>query len=84
MQNAEHKEYVLYGGPRVKKHKVTKDELARYDDLVNNINKINLYDCEVYDTAYEVAGAYFAGDKTLDEAVDLIQRRVTLYVNELR
>ena len=36
MQNAEHKEYVLYGGPRVKKHKVTKDELARYELPIGN------------------------------------------------
>lgn len=31
---------------------------------------------------YESCGAYFAGDKTLDETVDLIQNRVTLYINE--
>ena len=34
------------------------------------------------DTIQEPCEAYFAGDKTLDETVDLIQRRVALYVNE--
>ena len=30
----------------------------------------------------ETAGAYFAGDKSLDETADLIQNRASLYVNE--
>ena len=32
----------------------------------------------------EAAGPYFAGDKTLDETVRLIQSRAELYVNENR
>ena len=30
------------------------------------------------------AGAYFSGDKSLDETVKLIQDRVNLYINENR
>lgn len=57
-------------------------DIQRFDDLVNSINKIDLCDSAIYDIVLEQAGPYFAGDKTLDETVDLIQRRVTLYVNE--
>ena len=38
----------------------------------------------IYDIVSEMAGAYFAGDKTLDETCSLIQNRVMLYVNENR
>ena len=30
----------------------------------------------------EAAGAYFAGDKTLEETAELIQNRAALYVSE--
>ena len=30
----------------------------------------------------EEAGAYFAGDKSAEEAAEIIQRRVWLYLNE--
>ena len=36
----------------------------------------------VFHIVKDQCGPYFAGDKTLDETVNLIQRRVSLYVNE--
>ena len=40
------------------------------------------YDRGLADIISEIAGAYFAGDKTLDEAAALIQNRASLYMNE--
>lgn len=71
-------------GPLIKIQKATMEEFQRYEDFINHVDKIDLYDGEIYGIVLELAGAYFAGDKTLDETVDLIQRRVTLYVNEAR
>lgn len=65
-------------------HKATLEEVNRFDDLVNNIDKIELQDGEIYDIVFENVSAYFAGDKSLDETCDLIQRRVKLYVDEMR
>ena len=70
--------------PIIKIHRSTKEEVERFEDLFNSIETINLYDTTVYDIAYEAAGAYFAGDKTLDETAELIQQRVSLYLNEQR
>ena len=64
--------------------KATAEEFQRYEDFINHINKIDLFDNEILNIAQELAGAYFSGDKTLDETVALIQNRVTLYVNENR
>ena len=73
-----------YMGPILRYHKATQEEVDRFDYLMNSIDKINLYDRKIYDIAYETASAYFAGDKTLDETVALLQNRVGLYVNEQR
>ena len=73
-----------YMGPILRYHKATQEEVDRFDYLMNSIDKINLYDRKIYDIAYETASAYFAGDKTLDETVALLQNRVGLYVNENR
>ena len=43
-----------------------------------------LVDTELVDLVVESAGAYFAGDRTLDDTVRLIQNRASLYVNERR
>ena len=74
----------FYGLPRVKLHPATEEEITRYEDFVNQINRIQIYDDVIYNIVQELSGPYFAGDKTLDETVDLIQRRVQLYVNETR
>lgn len=71
-------------GPRVKIRKTTQDELQRFENLLNSIDKIDLYNTAIYEIVYEASEAYFAGDKTLDETVNIIQNRVSLYVNENR
>lgn len=68
--------------PPIEIHPVTDEELERYEDFINSIDKIDLCDDTIYNIVWEVAGAYFAGDKTVDEAVQIIQNRVSLYVNE--
>lgn len=69
---------------RVECHRVTDEEWERYETLINSITKVDMYDSNIYTIVWEAAGAYFAGDKTLDETVDMIRNRVSLYVNENR
>ena len=63
-------------------HQVTDEEWEQYEGLINSITKIDMYDSNIYNIVWEAAGAYFAGDKTLDETVALLQNRVGLYINE--
>ena len=63
---------------------MTGEEVARFQDFYDHIDKIDRCDQNVYDIVWEQCGAYFAGDKSLDETIELIQRRVKLYVNEMR
>ena len=74
--------YIFNSAVPLKLHAVTEDEFSRLENFFNSIEKIDLCDSAIYDIVWDQAGPYFAGDKTLDETVELIQRRVTLYVNE--
>ena len=62
----------------------TAEETQRYEDLLNSITKIELCDKSVFDIVWECCSSYFAGDRTLDETVRMIENRVGLYVNENR
>lgn len=75
---------LFIGGPVAEIEPATPEDVLQFDDLVNSINKIDLCDSAVYNIVEDAAGPYFAGDKTLDETVELIQRRAQLYVNENR
>ena len=50
--------------------------------LYESIDSLYGYDQSIYAIIEEQIGAYFAGDKSLDETVKLIQNRASLYVNE--
>ncbi len=71
-------------GPVIEYHAVTGEEMQRFESWLNSIEKLDLCDGILLDIVEEQSGPYFAGDKTLDETVALIQNRVTLYVNENR
>ena len=60
---------------------------AEYDQLMtlyNAIDTMYYYDENIYDIVSDLAGAYFQGDRSLDETANQIQSRVKLYVNENR
>ncbi len=61
---------------------VTQEEYDRFMDFFNSVESISLYDPAVMNIVVEQCGPFFAGDRTLDETVQAIQDRVTLYVNE--
>lgn len=63
---------------------LTEEDVLRFETFYNSIERINLGDSTIYDIVWELCTHYFAGDRTLDETVNLIQNRVGLYVNESR
>ena len=74
--------FQYYNSPRIDLSPMTVEEVQRFEDFFNSIDKIGICDADVYDIVVEQCGAYFAGDKTLDETIRLINNRVKLYVNE--
>lgn len=62
----------------------SQEEVDLYLDLIKNTKKVGGYDYKIMDILSEETEAYFKGDKSLEDTVDIIQNRVTTYVNENR
>ena len=62
----------------------TQDQYGRFMKLYNRIKQIEFYDNTVGAILVDSTDAYFQGDKSLEDTVNLIQSRVSLYVNEHR
>lgn len=60
----------------------TKEQVERFYALYNSTDHIMDEDSVLTSIISEEAQAYFTGDKDLDETVELIQRRVMLFVGE--
>lgn len=63
---------------------VSQTEYDQFMELYNAIDSFMETDTAINEIVAEQAGAYFSGDKSLDETATLIQNRVDLYVNENR
>ena len=61
---------------------LTAEDSQRHRDLIDHTNRLYWPNGELSDIVWEVLGTYFAGDLTLDLAVERIQNRVGLYLNE--
>jgi len=62
-------------------HYCTQEEIDKVLELINNAEVISV-DRELLGIISEEADAYFAGQKSLDEVIGIIQSRVYLYVSE--
>ena len=62
----------------------TEEEVRQVMDFYNCVEKMDLGNDALFAIIEEQCGPYFAGDRTLDETVDQIQRRAALYINESR
>lgn len=59
-------------------------DISTYTKAVENASGLWSSDYKVEDIIVEEAEAYFAGDKTVDEVVKIIENRVNTYINENR
>lgn len=60
----------------------TPEEMDALLTYFEGITVSNYYDAIVYDIIEEEAGMYFAGDQTAEEAAEMIQSRVSIYLSE--
>ncbi len=62
--------------------KATGKEYAQIMALYEAVDGVYRWDDSLGEIILEIAGAYFAGDKSLDETAELIQNRAKLYISE--
>ena len=67
---------------QIEVYSATQEEVDQVMDLYNSITTIWRYDDNIFNIIKENAGPYFAGDKALDDAANLIQSAVKLYIGE--
>ena len=62
----------------------SQEDVDMYIELINNTKKVDGYNSAIMMIIEEEVKSYFAGEKSVDETADIIQNRVTTYVNENR
>lgn len=60
------------------------EQVALFENVLNKTHKCMETDYKLSDIISEEAQAFFKGDKSVDEVCDIIQSRVSTYVNENR
>ncbi|MBE5826239.1 MAG: carbohydrate ABC transporter substrate-binding protein [Butyrivibrio sp.] len=61
---------------------LTQDELKKVKDFIYSVENVADYNLSVYNIINEEVSAYFSGQKTAKEVAQIIQSRVSIYVNE--
>lgn len=58
------------------------EEIAKIKELIEKIDHMKRVDDQVFSIVSEEAGAYFGGQKSIDDVVAVIQSRANIYMNE--
>ena len=61
---------------------LSEEEAKKLHDYILSINKLDCYDEEINNIVQEETGAFFGGQKTAEQVAEVIQNRVTTYLNE--
>lgn len=63
---------------------ITQEEADQIIGLVNSVDRTMVYDQSLLNIITEETAYYFSGEKTVDQVADIIQSRMTIYINEQR
>lgn len=82
-QNEERDNMSYYSDPPTKLEPLTQEDADYIKNFIKSLNRMYYYNVYVFNIIKEEASAYFSGQKTAKEAADIIQSRLTIYVNEV-
>ncbi len=60
----------------------TQESIDRMEQYISGLNRSRTYDESIYEIVYEEADMFLKGDQTAQQAADMIQSRVSLYLSE--
>lgn len=78
----EYDDYYYIGDQEIKLEPLTQERAQEIRDYVLSADKEYYYDSAIVDIIMEEAAPFFAGQKTAQQAADIIQSRVDIYVKE--
>ena len=76
------KRHFQYGYDVLMLDLLTEKDIQRHRDLIDHTTQLYWPEDELSNIVWETLGSYFAGDRTLDDMIGLLQNRVGLYLNE--
>jgi primosomal protein N' len=74
----------MEGGMTVEFYAISQEEADQINALINSIEHIATNDDSLLNIINEEAAYYFSGEKTVDQVAEIIQSRMTIYINEQR
>ncbi len=74
----------IYNDPSLKENPLTEEDIDELRELVQKTKRYVSYEDALMDIIEEEAARYFAGEKSLEDTVRIIQNRAEIYVNENR
>ena len=63
---------------------LTQEQADKILELVNTTTKVRDYDSEIMTMIFSEAEAFFSGQKTAEEVGQLLQSKISIYINEQR
>jgi hypothetical protein len=70
------------GAYKIEVGTATENDIDRFRNLVSSLDRVARRDYNIYNIVLEEANGFFTNQKTIQEAADLIQNRVQLYIAE--
>ena len=78
----EEAEYYWIGDQEIKLPPLTQEDVQFIENFINSLHEPITYNESVNNIIMEEASAFFSGQKTADEVANIIQSRLSIYVNE--
>lgn len=72
------------GGATVEFYAITQEEADQIKALIASVDRTAAYDQKLLDMISEEAAFFFSGEKTVEQVTDIIQSKMTIYINEQR
>lgn len=80
----EYDDYYYINGAEVLIPPMTQAEIEALKERIYSVDRLAVYSSELYNIIVEEAAPYFAGQKSVQEVVDIIQSRAQIFVSESR
>ena len=74
--------FVIIGGQLIQINPASQEDYDQVMALYEAADQVSGRDENIWNIVQECAGAYFAGDQTVQDAARTVQNRVNLYINE--
>ncbi|SFC36949.1 ABC transporter substrate-binding protein [Butyrivibrio sp. YAB3001] len=81
-EKIEYDETFYVNGQEIVLDPLNDDEILDFSNFIKSLNLTYTYNKNVNNIIFEEASAFFSGQKTAKEVADIIQSRLSIYVNE--